>query len=220
MKATSTRARRLFVLDTNVLMHDPTAIFRFEEHDIYLPMVVLEELDANKKGLSEASRNARQVSRFLDDMMPRRHQGADRRRAADSLRAAPTITASSRRPGGCSSRRASCGSGLPDGPARARRRQPDPRPDAVAAAAAAADARRAGVQGHQPAHQGRHRRRARRGLLQRQDHRRRRRAVHRQREVCRRTSGNSTAATCARGRKAIAPGTRSAAPAVADWHVN
>src|SRR5580700_3290954 len=61
--------RRLFVLDTNVLMHDPTSIFRFEEHDIYLPMVVLEELDANKKGLSEASRNARQVSRFLDDMM-------------------------------------------------------------------------------------------------------------------------------------------------------
>jgi PhoH-like ATPase len=61
--------RRLFVLDTNVLLHDPTAIFRFEEHDIYLPMVVLEELDANKKGLSEASRNARQVSRFLDDMM-------------------------------------------------------------------------------------------------------------------------------------------------------
>jgi len=65
----STTVRRLFVLDTNVLMHDPTAIFRFEEHDIYLPMVVLEELDANKKGLSEASRNARQVSRFLDDIM-------------------------------------------------------------------------------------------------------------------------------------------------------
>ncbi|HEY2403445.1 MAG TPA: PIN domain-containing protein, partial [Steroidobacteraceae bacterium] len=49
--------RRLFVLDTNVLMHDPTSIFRFEEHDVYLPMVVLEELDAHKKGLSEASRN-------------------------------------------------------------------------------------------------------------------------------------------------------------------
>ncbi len=60
---------RLFVLDTNVLMHDPTAIYRFEEHDIYLPMVVLEELDAHKKGMSEASRNVRQVSRFLDDMM-------------------------------------------------------------------------------------------------------------------------------------------------------
>src|ERR1700761_1493346 len=61
--------RRLFVLDANVRVHDPTSIFRFEEHDIYLPMVVLEELDANKKGLSEASRNVRQVSRFLDEMM-------------------------------------------------------------------------------------------------------------------------------------------------------
>jgi len=61
--------RRLFVLDTNVLMHDPTSIFRFQEHDVYLPMVVLEELDANKKGISEASRNVRQVSRFLDDLM-------------------------------------------------------------------------------------------------------------------------------------------------------
>ena len=50
-------------------MHDPTALYRFEEHDIYLPMEVLEELDANKKGLSEASRNVRQVSRFLDDLM-------------------------------------------------------------------------------------------------------------------------------------------------------
>src|SRR2546427_727333 len=69
MKPRSRAGRRLFVLDANVLMHDPTAIFRFEEHDVYLPMVVLEELDAHKKGLSEASRNVRQVSRFLDDMM-------------------------------------------------------------------------------------------------------------------------------------------------------
>jgi len=61
--------QRIFVLDTNVLMHDPAAIFRFEEHDIHIPMVVLEELDANKKGLSEASRNVRQVSRFLDELM-------------------------------------------------------------------------------------------------------------------------------------------------------
>jgi len=68
-KAAPALERRLFVLDTNVLMHDPTAIFRFQEHDVYLPMVVLEELDANKKGLSEASRNVRQVSRFLDDLM-------------------------------------------------------------------------------------------------------------------------------------------------------
>jgi PhoH-like ATPase len=59
----------LFVLDTNVLMHDPTALFRFQEHDIYLPMIVLEELDAGKKGLSEVARNVRQVSRFLDELM-------------------------------------------------------------------------------------------------------------------------------------------------------
>ncbi|MDF1528191.1 MAG: PIN domain-containing protein, partial [Sedimenticola sp.] len=61
--------RRLFVLDTNVLMHDPTSIFRFQEHDIFLPMVVLEELDKGKKGLSEVARNVRQVSRFLDELM-------------------------------------------------------------------------------------------------------------------------------------------------------
>ncbi len=61
--------KRIFVLDTNVLMHDPTALFRFEEHDIFLPMVVLEELDAGKKGLSETARNVRQVSRFLDTLM-------------------------------------------------------------------------------------------------------------------------------------------------------
>ncbi|MGH8743957.1 MAG: PhoH family protein [Burkholderiales bacterium] len=57
---------KLFVLDTNVLMHDPTSLFRFQEHDIYLPMATLEELDHNKKGMSEVSRNARQASRFLD----------------------------------------------------------------------------------------------------------------------------------------------------------
>ena len=61
--------RRLFILDTNVLMHDPTAIFRFQEHDIFLPMIVLEELDGSKKGMSEVSRNVRQVSRFLDELM-------------------------------------------------------------------------------------------------------------------------------------------------------
>jgi len=60
---------RIFVLDTNVLIHDPTALFRFEEHDVYLPMVVLEELDSAKKGMSEASRNARQASRFIDELM-------------------------------------------------------------------------------------------------------------------------------------------------------
>jgi len=59
----------LFVLDTNVLMHDPTSLFRFQEHDVFIPMVVLEELDRAKKGLSEVARNVRQVSRFLDQLM-------------------------------------------------------------------------------------------------------------------------------------------------------
>jgi PhoH-like ATPase len=57
---------KLFVLDTNVLMHDPMSLFRFEEHDIYLPMITLEELDGHKKGMTEVARNARQVSRDLD----------------------------------------------------------------------------------------------------------------------------------------------------------
>lgn len=57
---------KLFVLDTNVLMHDPSSLFRFEEHDIYLPMVTLEELDNNKKGMTEVARNARQASRNLE----------------------------------------------------------------------------------------------------------------------------------------------------------
>ncbi|MBS1170895.1 MAG: phosphate starvation-inducible protein PhoH, partial [Burkholderiaceae bacterium] len=57
---------KLFVLDTNVLMHDPTSLFRFEEHDIFLPMVTLEELDNHKRGMSDVARNARQASRTLD----------------------------------------------------------------------------------------------------------------------------------------------------------
>ena len=60
---------KLFVLDTNVLMHDPTSLYRFEEHDVYVPMMTLEELDANKKGMSEVARNARQASRTLDDIV-------------------------------------------------------------------------------------------------------------------------------------------------------
>ena len=64
-----TPATKLFVLDTNVLMHDPTSLFRFEEHDIFLPMATLEELDNNKKGMTEVARNARQASRYLDEMV-------------------------------------------------------------------------------------------------------------------------------------------------------
>jgi len=60
---------KLFVLDTTVLMHDPTSLFRFQEHDVYLPMCTLEELDHNKKGMSEVARNARQASRYLDEIV-------------------------------------------------------------------------------------------------------------------------------------------------------
>lgn len=60
---------KLFVLDTNILMHDPTALFRFKEHDLFLPMMVLEELDNNKKGRSEVARNARQASRFIEELI-------------------------------------------------------------------------------------------------------------------------------------------------------
>lgn len=52
-----------------MLLHDPSSLFRFQEHDVYLPMMTLEELDHHKKGMSEVARNARQVSRSLDAMM-------------------------------------------------------------------------------------------------------------------------------------------------------
>ncbi|WP_313234578.1 PhoH family protein [Delftia acidovorans] len=68
-RRTRTGPKTLFVLDTNVLLHDPTSLFRFEEHDIFLPMVVLEELDGHKKGMTEVARNGRQVSRTLDSLV-------------------------------------------------------------------------------------------------------------------------------------------------------
>ncbi len=65
-KPRRTGPAKLFVLDTNVLMHDPMSLFRFEEHDVFLPMITLEELDGHKKGMSEVARSVRQVSRELD----------------------------------------------------------------------------------------------------------------------------------------------------------
>ncbi len=66
----STAAKtKLFVLDTNVLMHDPNCLYRFEEHDVFIPIQTLEELDAHKKGMSEVARNARQASRMMDDIV-------------------------------------------------------------------------------------------------------------------------------------------------------
>lgn len=59
----------LFVLDANVLMHDPSSLFRFSEHDLYLPMTTLNGLDNHKKGMTEIARNARTVSRSLDQLI-------------------------------------------------------------------------------------------------------------------------------------------------------
>ncbi|MCM2265492.1 MAG: PhoH family protein [Desulfuromonadales bacterium] len=60
--------KKVYVLDTNVLLHDPQALFRFEENDLVIPMTVIEEIDRFKKDLSEIGRNARQFSRFLDSL--------------------------------------------------------------------------------------------------------------------------------------------------------
>ena len=68
-KAGASEGRKLYVLDTNVLLHDPTSMFRFEEHDVYLPMITLEELDNHKSGMTDVARNARQVSRTLDAIL-------------------------------------------------------------------------------------------------------------------------------------------------------
>lgn len=92
-KKKSTGPSKMFVLDTNVLMHDPMSLFRFDEHDIFLPMVVLEELDGHKKGTTEVARNARQASRSLDALAS--SQGAD---IANGLK---LDTSGHREAGGC-----------------------------------------------------------------------------------------------------------------------
>ena len=169
--------RELFVLDTNVLMHDPTSLYPFDEHDVYLPMITLEELDSHKRGMSEVARNARQVSRELDALA-----AAATRSGGDISAGLPLEATGHREAAGRlffqtelldvgAAARAAAGQG----------RQPDPRrrQGAVRAAARAAAQRRAGVERHQHAHQGACVGTARRGLLQRQDARRRRPAVHR-----------------------------------------
>jgi PhoH-like ATPase len=59
---------KTFVLDTNVLLHDPYALFRFQENTILIPITVIEEIDRFKKDMNETGRNARQVSRILDEL--------------------------------------------------------------------------------------------------------------------------------------------------------
>ena len=152
-------------------MHDPTAIFRFEEHDVYIPMTVLEELDAGKKGLSESARNVRQVSRFLDELM----HGATKKQIDRGL-ALPTavpINHGKRPPGGrLFFQTQLLESVLPDS-------LPGHGADnAILANTLALQQkfphrpRHPGVERHQSAHQGGDSRRAGRGLFERQDHRR------------------------------------------------
>ena len=61
-------SKKVFVLDTNVLLHDPNSILHFQEHDVVLPIVVIEEVDHFKKDQTEVGRNARSVSRLLDKL--------------------------------------------------------------------------------------------------------------------------------------------------------
>lgn len=62
------KGKKIFVLDTNVLLHDPQALFFFEDNDVVIPIYVVEEIDTFKKDGSELGRNARQISRYLDQL--------------------------------------------------------------------------------------------------------------------------------------------------------
>ncbi|MEK6778019.1 MAG: PhoH family protein [bacterium] len=60
--------KKIYVLDTNVLLYDADSLFSFEENDVVIPVVVIEEMDRFKKDLNETGRNARLVSRRLDEL--------------------------------------------------------------------------------------------------------------------------------------------------------
>ena len=108
------------MLDTNVLMHDPTSLFRFEEHDIYLPMITLEELDGHKRGMTEVARNARQVSRDLDALAANMPTRDAERHASEGIAARPHRPPRGRRQAVLPDRpdrRHACRQGLPQGKA-------------------------------------------------------------------------------------------------------
>lgn len=70
MVITNTKSsQKLYVLDTNVLMHEPESIYKFQEHTVFIPLRVLEELDSHKRGPNEIARNARQAHRYLDELL-------------------------------------------------------------------------------------------------------------------------------------------------------
>jgi PhoH-like ATPase len=63
--------KKTFIIDTNVLLHDPKALSKFQENDVILPLVVIEELDSKKRRQDEIGRNAREVNRYLDSLRSR-----------------------------------------------------------------------------------------------------------------------------------------------------
>ena len=65
-------ARKAFVIDTNVLLHDPDAIGKFRDNDVIIPLVVLEELDGMKRLSDELGKNARHVLRYIDALKKRK----------------------------------------------------------------------------------------------------------------------------------------------------
>ncbi len=67
-------ARKTFILDTNVLLHDPFAIQKFQDNDVIIPLIVLEELDAHKLRHDEIGKNAREVVRYIDSLKTK-HKG-------------------------------------------------------------------------------------------------------------------------------------------------
>ena len=60
--------KKNYVLDTNVLLHNPQAIFRFEDNNVIIPIYVIEEVDQFKREGSERGRNARSIARLLDEL--------------------------------------------------------------------------------------------------------------------------------------------------------
>ncbi len=207
-------ANKLFVLDTNVLMHDPTSLFRFEEHDIYLPILTLEELDNNKKGVTEVARNARQASRFLDELVTAMPDGI-----AEGI----PLEAKS---GGAATGRLYLQTEVDhDGAARLARqrqgRQPDPRRRDAPAAHAPEAQRDPGVEGHQHADQGARAGDRRRGLLQRQGARGHRAPLLRHARAAGRLLGppRQGDGVVAAGRAHVLPDHRAAGAVAADQRV-
>ncbi len=214
-KISKTPSSKLFVLDTNVLMHDPTSLFRFEEHDIFLPMLTLEELDDNKKGMTEVARNARQASRFLDELVTAAIA------ISDGIDAGIAAEAAERRRGDRPPVPADRGDHGDAAAVAGRRqgRQPDHRRGHAPAAGAAEAPGHPGVQRHQHAHQGARAGHRGRGLFQRQGARRHRPALHRHARAAGRLLGHARQGhgVVAAGRPHLLP---RHGPAVPDLLVN